>query len=386
MNLAEDILREFIYFLMEASPYMLLGFFVAGLLKAFLPDDFVKKHIGSGKKSGILKASAFGIPIPLCSCGVVPAAAGIRKQGGGKGSVVSFLVSTPETGVDSIAITYAMLGPVMAVIRPVAAFFSALFTGFLVHFFDDKKGSAPGELTIHSSCGCSSGCCSSTAYEKNHIPVLGNCSDSNHLKNELKSDSLFMKFKRGMKFAFVDLISDISAWFLIGVFFAALIAVFITPEMVEAVTGQSFLFVMVIMLAVSVPLYVCASSSTPVAAAFLMTGVSPGAALIFLLAGPATNAASFSMISKIIGKKSAVIYLFGVIISSVIAGILTDLLYFYTKFQVLANSGEISSEPGFYIKLVSTVILSVLFAFPLFLWVMKKSGLASKKSEHQHNH
>lgn len=362
MNLIVDIIKEFFYFLMEASPYMLLGFFVAGLLKAFLPDDLVKKHIGSGKKSGILKASAFGIPIPLCSCGVVPAVAGIRKQGGGKGSVVSFLVSTPETGVDSIAITYALLGPVMAVIRPVAAFFSALVTGFLVHFLGNNKDDLTEETITQTT--CSSGCCSSLDHEKKNSFVLNHPHEIFSLNNKKGPDSLSLKFKKGMKFAFIDLISDISLWFIIGVFFAAIIAVFITPEMVAAVSDKNRFLVMGAMLGVSVPLYVCASSSTPVAAAFLMTGVSPGAALIFLLAGPATNAASFSMVSKIIGKRSAIIYLLGIIVTSVIAGIVTDWIYFNWSFQILPSSVEIISEPGFYIKLISTMILSFLIIYP----------------------
>jgi len=372
MNLAVDILKEFFYFLMEASPYMLLGFFVAGLLKAFLPDDFVKKHIGSGKKSGILKASAFGIPIPLCSCGVVPAAAGIRKQGGGKGSVVSFLVSTPETGVDSIAITYAMLGPVMAVIRPTAAFISALFTGFLVHFFGGDKNDIQEGLSIKSNCSSCSCCGHSHSVNENNFSNLKNHNHSFLVQNkENFNNSWYLKLKNAMKFAFIDLISDISLWFIIGVFFAAIISVFVTPEMVQAVSDKNRFFVMAAMLGVSIPLYVCASSSTPIAAAFLMTGVSPGSALIFLLAGPATNAASFSMISKIIGKRSAVIYLVGVMVSSVISGIVTDWIFLNWPFSIFTSSNETISEPGFYIKLISTIVLSFFLVYPFISKTLK---------------
>jgi hypothetical protein len=367
MNLIENIGKEFIFFLMEAAPYMLLGFFVAGLLKVFLPDDFVKKHIGSGKKAGILKASAFGIPIPLCSCGVVPAAAGIRKQGGGKGSVVSFLVSTPETGVDSIAITYALLGPVMAVIRPVAAFFSAIVTGFMVHFFDKDKLVSANNLITDSGCGCKNFDQSLVHIHESH----NHCSCSNGCKED-ENNSFLSRFKMGMRFAFVDLIEDISLWFIIGVFFAAIIAVFVTPEMVEAVSGGNRFIIMGAMLAVSIPLYVCASSSTPVAAAFLMTGISPGAALIFLLAGPATNAASFSMISRILGKKSAVIYLLGVIITSTAAALATDWIFFKFGFEILSSSVQTAEEPGFYIKIICAAILSVLLVVPLFKNFKKK--------------
>lgn len=372
MEILNEILKAFAGFLMEASPFMLLGLFFAGLLKAFLPDDIVKKHIGGNTRGGVLKASAFGVPIPLCSCGVVPAAAGIRKQGAGKGPVVSFLVSTPETGVDSIAITWAMLGPVMAVIRPVAAFLTALFTGSLVNIFDrDKKDKEIDIDLLGTSCGCSSVTCSAKPEPIKILPMeKSSCGCEAHGTEE----GYIEKFKKGMKFAFVELTGDIAVWFIIGVVFAAGISVFITPEMVNTVSAKSSLLIMGLMLLISVPLYVCATSSTPIAAAFLMTGISPGAALVFLLAGPATNAASFSVISKIIGKKSAMIYLLGIIISSLIIGLATDYIFSLTGYKIVPVSGEAGEGMGYMVQLVSTIILSAFLIYPILKNVSKRSG------------
>ncbi len=138
-----DVIESSWMVLLDSAPYVLFGFFVSGLLKAYLPDDLIRRHLGRGKISGVLKASLIGVPIPLCSCGVLPAAAGLKEQGAGKGAVSSFMISTPETGVDSIAITYALLDPVMTVLRPVTAFFSAIVTGILVHFWGSDESPEP---------------------------------------------------------------------------------------------------------------------------------------------------------------------------------------------------------------------------------------------------
>jgi len=153
MILFESILLESWNILCLSAPYMLFGFFVAGLLKAFIPDDFIARHLGKENRSSIVKAALFGVPIPLCSCGVLPAAAGIRKQGASKGATTAFLIATPETGVDSISVTWVLLDPLMAILRPISAFLTALFTGQMVRVFDPdsdvkgEKSTATGEVT-----------------------------------------------------------------------------------------------------------------------------------------------------------------------------------------------------------------------------------------------
>ena len=287
--------------LLLSAPYLFLGFLMAGLLKAFLPDDLVSKHFGRRGVWSVLKASIVGLPLPLCSCGVVPAAAGIRKQGASRGATAAFLVSTPETGVDSIAITYGLLGPLFTIVRPLAAFTTAAATGIAINMFDTD-----GRETAHSKPAESPEC-------------SGACPGSPVRRGKV-SDRL----KEGMRFAFVDLLKDTGGWFLLGIGAAALITVFLSPQIVEDYFENRYLS-MALMLAVSVPLYVCATSSTPIAAAFLLKGVAPGSVLVFLLAGPATNAASIAVISRVIGKKATAIYLLAIVAISVLIGSLLDL-------------------------------------------------------------
>ena len=223
--------------LLESAPFVLLGFFVAGILKAFLPDDFVARHLGGKSTASIFKAAAMGVPIPLCSCGVLPAAAGLKKQGAGKGAVTSFLISTPETGVDSIAVSYALLDPLMTIIRPVVAFFTAVAAGIAVAFTEKLSGSGSPEAELDSVIehedACSSGCCCS-----HHEP---------------EPDGLGRKFMKGMRFAFGDLLKDIGGWLFFGILLSGVISVFLSPEIVSRYLSNEYLS-MLLMLAISVPL------------------------------------------------------------------------------------------------------------------------------------
>ena len=306
--------------LLESSLFILFGFSIAGLLKAFLPNDFIQKHLGQEKTSSVLKASLFGVPIPLCSCGVIPAAAGLREQGASKGATASFLISTPETGVDSIAVTYALLDPVMTVIRPVAAFFTALLTGIGVNLLDNAPPPPePTPFPMAPSCGCGCGC------------------DSQKKENK----TMGMKLKEGMGFAFGDLLVDIGPWLLVGIGLAGVITVYISPQFIEAYLGNG-LFSMLVMIVLTTPLYVCATASTPIAAALALKGLSPGAALVFLLAGPATNMATITVVSKVLGKKTMVIYLSAIVICALIMGMLVNKIYGFLGLDI---SAWIQSQP-----------------------------------------
>jgi uncharacterized protein len=348
--MVQDFLLQFLAegweILVEAVPYLVLGFFMAGLLKAYIPDDWVAKHLGKSGFWNVIKAALIGIPIPLCSCGVVPTAAGIRKQGASKGATASFLVSTPETGIDSIAITYGLLGPVMMVIRPLSALITAITAGLSVNLFDksddlpklDEKttdccsnsgsqSATPVELTMVDPSGVGNDCCGKYAETADdHIEPMGGGGSCGCGTTSNKHLTVFEKFKIGMHFAFVDLVKDTALWFMIGIALAALISMFLSPEMIETYFGNQYLS-MLLMLAIATPLYVCATSSTPIAAAFLMKGISPGAVLVFLLAGPATNAASIAVINKVIGKKATTIYLANIMIVSVMIGLTVDALF-----------------------------------------------------------
>ncbi|VFQ45853.1 SO_0444 family Cu/Zn efflux transporter [Desulfoluna butyratoxydans] len=348
MILLERILAESWNVLCLSAPYMLFGFFVAGLLKAFIPDDFVARHLGRENGSSLLKASLFGVPIPLCSCGVLPAAAGLRKQGASKGATTSFLISTPETGVDSIAVTWALLDPLMAVLRPLSAFLTAMVTGQLVRTLDpDVKETtdtpapraafpmAPASAEP-DACGCG---CSAPANKP----------------------TVMERLRTGMRFSFGDLFTDISGWFFVGVGIAGLITVFVSPELVEAYLGNH-LVAMLVMLVVGTPLYVCATASTPIAAALVLKGLNPGAALVFLLAGPATNAAALSVITGILGKKSMILYLVGIMVSSFLLGFAVDAVYAVTGLSAGWQAGAEHVGRTF----VGTVSALVLFGLVLF--------------------
>lgn len=319
--------------LAASAPYMLLGFFIAGLLKAFLPDDLVARHLGASSFTGLVKAAALGVPIPLCSCGVLPAAAGLRRQGAGKGPTAAFLISTPETGVDSIAVTWALLDPFMAVVRPFSAFVTALVTGIMVQTLDREKyqvgqNSPVSGLSPRQSAR-DNGSILPLSKSLEPLPCQpgADCGCTPANAGALP----WQRLRKGMAFAFGDLFRDIALWFLLGVLIAGAISVWLTPVMVSKWLGHPLL-AMAAMLAVSVPLYVCATASTPIAAALVLKGLNPGAALVFLLAGPATNAAALAVISKILGRRSAVIYVAGIIICSLVMGILVDWVYGQTDF------------------------------------------------------
>ncbi|ASQ91089.1 hypothetical protein CHL67_09325 [Prosthecochloris sp. GSB1] len=328
--------------LLESAPWMLLGFFAAGLFRAFLPADFIAKHLGGNGLSGVVKASAFGVPVPLCSCGVLPAAAGLKERGAGKGPVASFLVSTPETGVDSIAVTYALLDPLMTVVRPVVSFVTAIAAGMAVSFSEQfGKRESPRASGADEAEACNGGSCS--------------CGG----KKTPSKESAGVKFRSGMAFAFGELLGDIGKWFLFGVLLAGCITVLVPPDLMAGLAGSEYLS-MAAMLAVAIPLYVCATASTPIAAALALKGISPGAALVFLLAGPATNIASLTVVSRLLGKRAAGVYLLVIIVMSFAAGMLVNHLYGYLGLDITGWAQSGMHEENGVVEIFSALLLLAL--------------------------
>ncbi|NTU96236.1 MAG: SO_0444 family Cu/Zn efflux transporter [Chlorobiaceae bacterium] len=342
MSLVYRIIGESWTVLLDSAPYVLLGFFISGLLKAFVPDNFVAKHLSGKGMGGIFKASLIGIPIPLCSCGVLPAAAGLKKQGAGKGPISSFLISTPETGIDSITVSYALLDPLMTVLRPIAALFTAIATGIAVSF-TEKGEQHTGSVTLNGS--------------SPHETGASACCTGSKAGNEKRMISA--KFSEGMAYAFGELFRDVAGWLLVGILISGMIAVFVSAEMVARFFSNEF-FSMLLMVLISVPMYVCATASTPIVAALALKGISPGAALVFLLAGPATNAASIPVISRIIGRKATVVYLVSIIVLSVLAGIFANELYGFLGLDTGNWVRRVSHEEGGVIPVVSACILLLL--------------------------
>jgi uncharacterized membrane protein YraQ (UPF0718 family) len=293
----------------DAAPYVIFGFLAAGLIKAIVPEDAVARHLGGRSTTAVIKASLFGIPLPLCSCGVIPAAIGLRQQGAGRGPSAAFLVSTPESGVDSIAITWALLDPVMTVIRPIAAFITGTLTGILINLLPEETT----ELDVEQNdSGCQSSCCETESHAK---------------------APLAKRMAAGIHYAFGELLKDIGGWLLIGVLVAGLVATLL-PDDFFALLFENQAASLVLMLLVGIPLYMCASASTPVAAALVLKGLSPGAALVFLLAGPATNAATLTVVARFWGRKATMVYLAVISCCSLLLGWLTNLFYAWAGIDI----------------------------------------------------
>ena len=276
----------------QMAPYLLLGFLVAGVLSVLIPPAWVERHLGGRGPKPVLTASIVGVPLPLCSCGVIPVAASLRRNGASRGATTSFLLSTPQTGVDSIAVTYALLGPAFALFRPIAAFATGLAGGGLVQALD---GSSDQDTPSAQPRCCSDGC----------------------------DDHETSAIRRAITHGFVTLPRDIGWALAIGVVVAALMTVLIPPDYLGAYVGGGVVSILILM-AAGVPVYVCATASVPIALGFIHAGASPGAALAFLIAGPATNAATLSTLWKILGRRSALIYLLTVAGSAVLCGLAMD--------------------------------------------------------------
>jgi uncharacterized protein len=347
MNPVIEILAASWHLYHEAAVYMLFGFFIAAFLYAGIKSEKVACYLGTGKYRPVLLAALIGIPIPLCSCGVIPAAAGLKKQGASKGATLSFLISTPESGVDSIAVTYALLDPIMTVARPVAAFITAVFAGIIESLFGKNSG---GMTLQPQSCGCNSTDCGG-----------GNAPG---LKNTTPEDSFLNRLGTGIKFSFGELLGDIGKWFIIGILLAGVIT-FLVPNTLVASLSESPIIAMLLVAFAAIPMYVCATASTPIAAALIMKGLNPGAALVFLLLGPATNMATISMVSGLLGKRSLLIYLGSIILCSFAMGFLLDAVYINFGITAQAVIGQAAEIVPPAIESLAAFILAVLLLYAM---------------------
>jgi len=346
-NFVTRLIIETWHIFTDAAPYVIFGFLAAGLIKAILPDEAVARHLGGGSFAAVVKASLLGIPLPLCSCGVIPAAIGLRRQGAGRGPSAAFLVSTPESGVDSIAITWALLDPVMTVVRPVAAFITGTLTGLLISLLPEEKTALDVEQT---DCGCPDAGCASASIQK--APLMSRVVD-------------------GTRYAFGELLKDIGGWLLLGVLIAGLVATLV-PDGFFAMLFEYQAASLVLMLLVGIPLYMCASASTPIAAALVLKGLSPGAALVFLLAGPATNAATLTVVARFWGRKATLVYLSVIACCSLVLGWLVNEFYAWAGLDitrwVTTSEAHAVSVWGNLAALVLLVLIGRAF------WVSRKTA------------
>jgi len=322
LEAAAEFAEEFWAVLGEMAPYLLFGFLAAGLLSVFVSPGLVERHLGGRGLGPLVKASAFGVPLPLCSCGVIPVAASLRRHGASRGATTSFLLSTPQTGVDSIMVTLSLLGPVFAVFRPVVAFVTGLVGGGLVSAVaPEEGGKTAGREACHAEC------CEPTSSQG--------------------------KLARGLAYGFVTLAGDIGWALLAGLLIAGLISALLPENFFAPVLGGGIVAMIVMMLA-GIPIYVCATASVPVAAALIAKGASPGAALVFLMTGPATNAATIAVVGRTMGRKTAVTYLLTVAGCALGAGMLLDGFFAQTGGRAAAPHAWMMPEP---IKAASAFVL-----------------------------
>ena len=294
MKLIETFFKTLWELTLEMSPYLLLGFLIAGLLNGVFSKGWLQRQLGKPGWKSSIKAALFGVPLPLCSCGVIPTGVSLHKKGASKGATTSFLISTPQTGVDSILVTYALMGWAYAIIRPIIAFITGIFGGFFVDKFDKVE---------------------------EEVKDVESCSDC---AVEPSSQNWF---DRIFKYAFVDFLQDISRWLIIGLVLASIISMLVPDQFFEQGILSEPIIGMLIVLAASIPLYVCATASVPIAAVLLMKGISPGAAIVFLMAGPATNIATFTVIWNAIGKRMTLIYVATIVGGAMFFGLIIDYVF-----------------------------------------------------------
>ena len=345
-----EIINSIWQVLNDAAFWLLLGLLAAGLVKTYIPESAMQRWLGGRGFSAVTRAAIFGAPLPLCSCGVLPAALGVYRSGASKEATVSFLISTPETSTDSVAVTYALMGPVMAVYRPLAALFSAIVSGMMVSFLKD--------VPVPSDTPEAVSCCSSQSTGESSC-----CSQSAPVKE-------YGHFVSALRYAATELLDDISKWLMFGIVVAGLMNALIPPGWM-AQWGQG-VGAMLIMLLVGVPMYICASASTPVAAGLLLAGVSPGVVLVFLLVGPATNIASIMLLSKTLGRQVTAVYLLGLSLCSMAAGLLLDWLLALYQYDILVSLAQAEAILPAWLQMASAILLLILiwpklrgFLFPI---------------------
>ena len=304
-------MKEIFDLINSMAPYLLLGFFLAGVMHAFVPQTLYRRYLGGGSFRSVLNAALLGIPLPLCSCGVIPTAMSLRKEGASRGATVSFLISTPQTGVDSIIATYSLMGLPFALLRPLVALVTSLMGGCLVNKFDSKD-----QVSVED------------------VPSF---------ISQKEPESFLQKIKSAFRYAFVEMMQDIGRWLLLGLVVAGLITVFV-PDSFFALFADKPLLSMLLVLAFAIPMYLCATGSIPIAVALMLKGLSPGTALVLLMAGPAVNVASMLVISKVMGRKTLLLYILSIVSGAIVFGLGVDYLlpreWFVTSLAHIHNCHE----------------------------------------------
>ena len=367
------VLRETWGILEDASVFLLFGFLLAGVLAVLVPGRLLTRLIGTGKVRSVLWGSVLGAPLPLCSCGVLPTALGLHKQGATPGATVAFLVATPETGADSISLTYALTDPLMTVFRPIAGVATAIAAGLATNLFGAPRSRAaevsPPRPMENLAAGCDAEQCQDAGeavhvldhthghdhHHRDHIGEAKSRPDADATRRSAAVDAT----RRIIRYGFVELLDDISWWLALGIVLSAIVVVAVPAHLFDGVWGGGIVS-MLLMLVLSIPLYNCASSSTPMAAALALKGLSPGAVLVFLLAGPATNIGSLVVLLKVLGRRAVAAYLLAVIIMTLAAGFALNTIYHAWGLDPRATFGTAAVIAPDLVKDAGAVLLTCL--------------------------
>ena len=336
-----NALLTFINMLCQMAPYLLLGFMMAGVLHVFVPANFFERHLAKENFKSVLLAALIGVPLPLCSCGVIPTAISLRKDGASRGATVSFMISTPQIGVDSIIATYSMMGLPFAIVRPLAALLTSIAGGAVTTWFSKD------EIVVRQNCSC---------------------------ETKENTRNRFVMF---LKYSFIDLVQNIGKWLVIGLMIGTLITILV-PDSFFTDLNLPSIVTMLIVLLIAIPMYVCSTGSIPIAAALMLKGLSPGAALVLLIAGPGVSVASLLVVGKSLGKKQLLFYLGSIILGSMICGLFVDNFLPREWFAITSlceTSGHCASHAGVsasWFEIVSGIFLVLLLINAFMLKFFKK--------------
>jgi len=358
-------INAFLDVFLDMSLYMLIGMVLTGVLSVVMKKQMVEKNLGKKARLPAVKAAAFGVPLPLCSCGVLPTTVYLSQNGASTSAVMAFLISTPQTGVDSIIATFGMMGAVFAIYRPIAAFISGVAGGMLIQKIAGNKRLEDADLP-EDSCGGSdcvpeSSCCGSDS-----------CETQSDCETQTAKVPIKEKLRKMVHYAFVEFVDDIALHFVVGVIIAALITIVIPSGFFESLHLGSGILAMIVMLVIGLPMYICSTSSIPIALVLMAKGISPGAAFVFLFAGPATNAASLAVLTKSLGKKTVAVYLAITAVSAIGFGLLLDGLIGWFSLPMPAVLIAGMARGTGWLKIVTGVIFGAVLIRSLVMRVVRR--------------
>jgi len=380
MSYILHFLEEIFDLVNEMSPYLLLGFLIAGLMHAFIPNSIYSKYLSGSTLRSVFNAALFGVPLPLCSCGVIPTAMSLRKEGASKGATVSFLIATPQTGVDSIFATYSLMGLPFAIVRPIAALITAILGGVMVNTFGEGNDTLNENKNPNHNENDNENHSHDVKHDHGSEQSCCGCHDHDHLHSH---HSFLAKIKEALKFGFVEMMEDIGKWLVVGLIIAGLITVLV-PDSFFAMFKGNTVMSMLLVLCISIPMYLCATGSIPIAVALMLKGLTPGAALVLLMAGPASNAASILVISKVLGKRSLILYLAAIISGAIVCGFAIDYLMPAEWFtSVMSEAGDCCHEEPSWFSIACTILLIGLLLNVLWMKMHHKSACGCG---HCHDH